>query len=273
MGYVSIRESVGHKGKNSATDVMVLQALLNQVPDWRGGPQSKLTVTGWCQQDTLLAIDRFQKHWFGWSDGRVDPNGVTLTFLNAKACPLRDRLPFLPTQPRYVTQGTKNRCWAAVGAMMYNWKHGTAYTMPEFVQARCNASFRQTFDANAELLVNRQPEYVTNTLKMKGRKAADFVGIGVEGWLDALLAFKVMVVQHKVTDGSGWGFHARIVSGMSGMGNRGDTSVRVIDPWIDPAVMPPTLPMYHAKLIPFEQFETEFETYTGYPDVLRVWHY
>jgi len=273
MAFASILKSVGEGGTNSAVDVMVVQALLKQIPDWRGGPSKPPLVTGLCGYDTKTAIGLFQDHWFEWSDGRVDPGGVTLAFLNAKACPLHARLPFLPTQPRYITQGTQNRCWAAVGAMMFNWQYGTNHTMPQFVAERCNSAFKTTFEADAELVVTRQPEYVRNTLKMKGKKAADYVGIGVEGWLDTLTAFKVMVVQHKVTSGGSWGFHARILCGMSGLGNPENTTMRVIDPWIDPASVPPKLPTYRSDLIPFEQFEREFDAWTGTPDVLRVWHY
>ena len=272
MANATILKSVGEGGDNSPVDVMVVQALLNQIPDWRGGPTKPLLVTGLCGYDTKTAIGLFQDHWFEWSDGRVDPGGVTLAFLNLKARPLWASLPFLPTQPTYVPQVLDNRCWAAIGTMMFNWRNGTRMTTDEFAALRFNPYYRDVYDLNKVLPVSRQPEYLTSTLKMKGRTFADFEGIGVEGWLDAMKAFKVMVVQHKVVDGGLNYLHARILCGMTGLGSKSDTSVRIIDPWWSGTV-PTTYPTYHAKMVPFWQFEEEFERPTGNASVLQVWHY
>jgi peptidoglycan hydrolase-like protein with peptidoglycan-binding domain len=77
--------SVGLGGKNIRADVVTVQELLNFVSASQGGPPSPVAVDGLIGPETVSAVTRFQKKNIGWSDGRVDPNGDTLTRLNACA--------------------------------------------------------------------------------------------------------------------------------------------------------------------------------------------
>jgi hypothetical protein len=71
-------------GVNRPPDVTTVQELLNNVPTGSGGPVPPLAVDGLCGPKTIGAIQRFQRHHFGWpgTDGRVDPGGPTLHKLN-----------------------------------------------------------------------------------------------------------------------------------------------------------------------------------------------
>lgn len=81
----SIDHSVGKKGKNNNYDVMVVQLLLNKfiVPGCMK-PFQPLGVDGDCGKMTKAAIVWFQLNVMGnaFPDGRVDPNGSTLSALN-----------------------------------------------------------------------------------------------------------------------------------------------------------------------------------------------
>jgi uncharacterized protein (TIGR02594 family) len=66
----NIEKSVGKGGTNDVEDVKVVQTLLNE-------HGASLTVDGDCGAKTIAAIEKFQKDVFGWSDGRVDPDGKT----------------------------------------------------------------------------------------------------------------------------------------------------------------------------------------------------
>src|SRR5262245_23968377 len=79
----SITASVGTSpAPNRFEDVETIQSLLNQVPTNRGGPVPLLDLDGICGPLTIAAIRRFQQHHFGWQDGRVDANNVTIAKLN-----------------------------------------------------------------------------------------------------------------------------------------------------------------------------------------------
>src|SRR6266545_182883 len=67
---------------NHFSDVETVQSLLNQVPDTEGGPSPLLDVDGMIGPLTIAAIRRFQQRQFGWNDGRVDTNKVTIARLN-----------------------------------------------------------------------------------------------------------------------------------------------------------------------------------------------
>ncbi len=80
-----ISGSVGINGKNAKADVLTVQTLLNQARGKTGGPPAPIGTDGVFGPETAGAINRFQSRNFGWADGRVDPNGRTLTTLNAFA--------------------------------------------------------------------------------------------------------------------------------------------------------------------------------------------
>src|SRR5262245_11187080 len=97
--------SVGQGGRNTRADVVTVQELLNRVSDSQGGPPSPVAVDGLIGPETVGAVTRFQKKNFGWSDGRVDPNGHTLARLSAYAdmaggANRRPHVAFLPPPSR-----------------------------------------------------------------------------------------------------------------------------------------------------------------------------
>jgi hypothetical protein len=79
--------SVGQGGRNQADDVSRVQRLLNGVAADQGGPQPELEVDGKVGPLTIRAISQFQKRHLGFSDGRVDPGGPTITELELRAEP------------------------------------------------------------------------------------------------------------------------------------------------------------------------------------------
>lgn len=79
---ISMQGSVGQGGKNSQTDVQLVQAMLNNVPDAQGGPSPKLKVDGRVGPLTIGAITRFQRAARRRVvDGRIDPLGPTIIAL------------------------------------------------------------------------------------------------------------------------------------------------------------------------------------------------
>lgn len=76
-----ITGSVGRGGKNKASDVRVVQRLLNRQ---RHPPKRKLTVDGKSGRKTIAAIRQFQSAVLRMRspDGRVDPGGRTIRRLN-----------------------------------------------------------------------------------------------------------------------------------------------------------------------------------------------
>jgi peptidoglycan hydrolase-like protein with peptidoglycan-binding domain len=80
----SISRSVGRNGVNSRMDVETIQRLIN-ANIGKISPTPPLVVDGRVGPKTISAIEQFQKRVVGLSfpDGRVDPNGRTLTALNA----------------------------------------------------------------------------------------------------------------------------------------------------------------------------------------------
>ncbi|MBM4005124.1 MAG: peptidoglycan-binding protein [Planctomycetes bacterium] len=77
----TITSSVGRVGTNMSQDVSTVQSLLNR---HRNPPLTKLDVDGRIGPKTTDAIEEFQRRVVKLSnpDGRVDPNGKTLTALN-----------------------------------------------------------------------------------------------------------------------------------------------------------------------------------------------
>jgi hypothetical protein len=82
-GGLTISASVGLGGRNIPDDVKTIQAALNRVSADQGGPDPKLDVDGIVGPLTRAAIAAFQKQQFGWSDGRVDTDNVTIQKLRA----------------------------------------------------------------------------------------------------------------------------------------------------------------------------------------------
>lgn len=72
-----LKGSVGFGGRNQGTDVRLVQALLNAVPQGKGGALPQLTVDGLCGAMTNSAIKRFQSVNQCYADSRIDVAGKT----------------------------------------------------------------------------------------------------------------------------------------------------------------------------------------------------
>lgn len=73
-----IKASVGAGGKNTDTDVEIVQRMLNAVPMLIGPPSPLLKEDGDCGPLTIAAIQRFQKRAeLPVQDGRIDPGKTT----------------------------------------------------------------------------------------------------------------------------------------------------------------------------------------------------
>jgi len=71
-----IKNSVGTGGRNAVADVFFVQLLLN---DWRVRNQrNPIAVDGLVGQETVGAIEEFQRRVTGKVDGRVDPAGPAI---------------------------------------------------------------------------------------------------------------------------------------------------------------------------------------------------
>src|SRR5262245_37602756 len=81
----TISASVGQGGANRRPDVLTIQEMLNCIGTTDGGPTPKLEVDGWIGPLTIAAIRQFQSRQFGWADGRVDVDQVTIVRLNELA--------------------------------------------------------------------------------------------------------------------------------------------------------------------------------------------
>jgi hypothetical protein len=86
-----IGNSVGFGGLNRPTDVIVVQTLLNLVPQSQGGPSPRLPPDGVAGAPTLAAIRQFQERNLGSATGRVDPNSATLQRLASFTVPSRNQ--------------------------------------------------------------------------------------------------------------------------------------------------------------------------------------
>lgn len=114
-GAVVIGRSVGAGGVNRADDARTIQSALNAVSADRGGASPALVVDGVVGPLTRAAIKRFQQRHVKVVDSRIDPNGATLSAVNAEldggdvaatpapglvTAPARPRTPeFLPPDP------------------------------------------------------------------------------------------------------------------------------------------------------------------------------
>jgi hypothetical protein len=84
-----IKGSVGERGNNHKTDVVLIQSLMNKYRASKGLPA--ITITPKPTDELARVIKDFQKEQFAWQqpDGRVDPGGPTLKLLNSLTDPRR----------------------------------------------------------------------------------------------------------------------------------------------------------------------------------------
>lgn len=74
---VVINSAVGRGGQTKGPDVLRVQKALNLVPKQFGGPSPNLPENSVAGQETIAAIEAFQRRHFGSADGRVDVRGRT----------------------------------------------------------------------------------------------------------------------------------------------------------------------------------------------------
>jgi len=100
MAY-SLRGSVGNNGNNFTDDIVVVQVLLNIVPEAKGGASPRLTSMGQDTPQLRSAIATFQARNTSYRDGRIDKDGTTWkTLLKMAQDALGSApLPPLPTPP------------------------------------------------------------------------------------------------------------------------------------------------------------------------------
>jgi peptidoglycan hydrolase-like protein with peptidoglycan-binding domain len=100
----AIQSSVGVSGANRAQDVGIVQHLLNVTRTKVGIPKERLEVDGLFGPLTLAAIREFQTKFCKLVDGKLVPNGETITKLNQVGGPisrLNNGVAFLtPSGPR-----------------------------------------------------------------------------------------------------------------------------------------------------------------------------
>ena len=74
---VAIHAAVGRGGQTKGPDVLRIQRALNLVPGQLGGPSPTLPENSVAGQETIAAIEAFQRLHFFSSDGRIDVRGRT----------------------------------------------------------------------------------------------------------------------------------------------------------------------------------------------------
>jgi len=72
-----LRQAVGAGATLTGPDVVAVQKALNETTPALGGPVEKLVPDGKAGRLTINAIENFQRHHFGFKDGRVDLFGKT----------------------------------------------------------------------------------------------------------------------------------------------------------------------------------------------------
>lgn len=87
--FINMSVGAGSKSVNLKSDVEIVQLLLNKHVGRLVPNRSPLQVTGIANAQTIQAIKDFQKQCAGFNfpDGRVDPAGKTLSYLNQPATP------------------------------------------------------------------------------------------------------------------------------------------------------------------------------------------
>lgn len=88
MAGKGISAAVGAGGANRYADVITVQKLINKTRELMDS--NRIGVDGAVGGETIGAITALQRVFFGWSDGRVDPNGQTLKALNLVEQHLQD---------------------------------------------------------------------------------------------------------------------------------------------------------------------------------------
>ena len=104
---VHIGRPVGRAGIRHGPDVTVIQKALNRVPVDLGGPGTALKEDGIVGPKTLGAIEAFQRHHFGFSDGTVEVRRRTQAKLSSmqptKLARMKNAVRFLNTALSCVT--------------------------------------------------------------------------------------------------------------------------------------------------------------------------
>lgn len=92
MAKIVIKANVGRRPHrdcmNLKTDQIAVMTMLNAIPEQLGGAGGKLKAPirqGYCSDELYNAIVRFQKVNTGMVDGKIEPTGPAMVFLNALA--------------------------------------------------------------------------------------------------------------------------------------------------------------------------------------------
>ncbi|HEY1380521.1 MAG TPA: papain-like cysteine protease family protein [Gemmataceae bacterium] len=277
-GSVGRELRTGRPGTNLRDDVLAVQRLLNAAHDRVGFPRRRIAEDGRAGPQTVAAISNFQRSYFRWADGRVDPGQVTLLYLNtiADGGPLAS-VPsgrsYAYTVPGRVTPLVQPRgfdyvCWAIVATMMMRWRHGQPLT-PEQVTLRAGrrpggstpADYFNLYAGNHTL----PPEEHATFARALGMTPGGRASTGVDGWLDLLQAHGPLVV---VTSVGSQQFHGRVLVGMDGDGTPDGTTFRFIDP-ADGATHAETFRAFNQR---FEQAEAD-DAERHRPQRAQVWHW
>lgn len=83
MAETLLSGAVGAWAQNKTDDVLLVQRMLNAVPQSSGGPMPVLVADGISGPKTIGAISRYQRVAIGFADGRIDPAGKTEAALTA----------------------------------------------------------------------------------------------------------------------------------------------------------------------------------------------
>ncbi len=121
-GGVLISGSVGLGGRNLAADVKTVQAALNDEDPDDGGPVLKLAVDGIAGPLTRAAIEKYQRRWLGWADGRVDPDGPTIHQLRGEETAKKGKKAKPPPPPK--ATAAQNRAFIErIGGLLPQARH------------------------------------------------------------------------------------------------------------------------------------------------------
>ena len=159
-----ISASVGKDATNIPEDVLAIQYLLNVIPHEQGGAASQLAEDGMVGNQTITAIERFQKVALGfqWPDGRFDVGGKTFMKLielaqavlvsigNPAIGSTGTSAPSVPCPPAYFRNSTNS-------ANGKKFKCLTHYHRPADFAARMSESFNSLIDTPEQSYVKMTP--------------------------------------------------------------------------------------------------------------------
>jgi hypothetical protein len=125
-----------------------------------------------------------------------------------------------------VAQATSMGCWATVATMMMSWRDNASYAVAD-AMSRIGTKWRKIYDGNTGLSGADKAPF----LAASGLVAEPPANYTIERWESLLREYGPLWVT--TNEGFGTPFsavHARIVTGISGDGTPGGTTLSVVDP-------------------------------------------